>query len=294
MKKMAILSTRTARYHPNGRMLEAARHLGHEAFLLHPLKAGAHVSGFAKRAITEDTKRPDVVLPRIGSTINDTELAAVFHLERLGIPMVNGFDSLVVGRDKFLSLRVLDTEGVPAPRTFLATDASRIESAVEQCGGFPVVMKSARGRQGTTVHLVKDMDPARYIFDHPPREGDAVLIQEYIPSAVEGDVRIVVIGGKAAAWMKRVPKKGEFRSNAHLRGKGQPWEPVEDWVRTAENATKALGLHVAGVDLLEGPDGPIVLEVNTTPGFRELERVCGCDVAVKIVGYAAGIAKGES
>ena len=258
------------------------------------MKAGAFVSGSGKRAVKENTKRPDVVLPRIGSTMDDTELAAVFHLERLGIPMVNGFDSLVVSRDKFMSLRALDAENIPVPRTFLATDTARIESAVQQCGGFPVVMKSVRGRQGTTVHLVKDMDLAMYIFDHPPREGEAVLIQEYIPSAVEGDVRIVVIGGKASAWMKRVPKKGEFRSNAHLRGKGQAWEPVEDWVRTAEKAADVLKLHVAGADLLEGPDGPIVLEMNTTPGFRELERVSGCDVAVKIIGYAAGIAKGES
>lgn len=236
---------------------------------------------------------PDVLLPRIGSTIDENELAAIFHVECLGIPVVNGFRALVVARDKYLSLRHLDAVGVPVPRTFLATGPEHISSAIRTVGGFPVVIKAVRGRQGTSVYLVDRMSFARYILEHPPRAGEGVLVQEYIPTAETEDTRIIVVGDRAVAFMKRVPRKGDFRANVHLRGKGRPWSPLPDWIQLATQATHALGLQIAGVDLLEGPDGPMVLEVNTNPGFREMERVTGLDVAREIIEHAARLAKGR-
>jgi ribosomal protein S6--L-glutamate ligase len=290
--RIAIFSTRSARYHPNRRLLEAARSLGHSPVLLHP-KAIMTTAAMGKAALPDAQHLPDVLLPRIGSTIDDTELAAVFHMERLGIPVINGFHALVIARDKYLSLRHLDAAGIPVPRTFLVTAPERLASAIQGVGGFPVVIKASRGRQGTGVHLVHGMSFARYILDHPPRPGQGVLVQEYLPSAEDGDIRIIVVGGRPVAWMKRVPPRGEFRANVHLRGKGHPWSPLPDWVQMAAKATRTLGLEVAGVDLLERSHGPVVLEVNTNPGFREMERVTGLDVAEEIVRHATDVAKGR-
>jgi ribosomal protein S6--L-glutamate ligase len=288
MVRIAILSTRTARYHPNRRLLEAGRSLGHRVTIHHPRKVLLETRAAQPASGSEEF--PEVFLPRIGSTIEDHELAAVFHLERMGIPAINGFDALVVSRDKFLSLRQLERAGIPVPRTHMVTDASRLESTIDALGGFPVIMKAPRGRQGLTVYRVDGRNMARYILEHPPGPIAGVIVQEYIPSAAQGDVRIVVIGGRVVASMRRIPKRGDFRSNVHLRGRGVPWDPEDRWVNMAAEASAALGLHVAGVDLLEGGDGPVVLEVNTTPGFRELERVTGVDVAGEIVRHAVNMA----
>jgi ribosomal protein S6--L-glutamate ligase len=292
MVRIGIVSTRSKRYHPNRRLLEAGRTLGHAPFLLAPrdvLPAALRES----RSPGKGGELPEVILPRIGSTIEDGELAAIFHLERSGIPAVNGFTALTVARDKFLSLRHLDAQGIPVPRTFLVTAPGQISRAVRRLGGFPVVMKAPRGRQGTEVYLVDERAFARYILEHPSHPTCGVLVQEYVPSAACGDVRVMIVAGEAVAAMRRIPKRGDFRSNAHLRGKGVPWEPDDEWVRLALRASAALGLQVAGVDLLEGTNGPLVLEVNTTPGFRELERVTRVDVAIEIIRHAVKVAGGR-
>ena len=290
MVRIVILSTRSKRYHPNRRLLEAAHDLGHDPYLLHPMRVLAQVGGEGGVA-SKLRVLPEVCLPRIGATIDESELAVVYHMERLGVPVINGFSSLVVARDKFLSLRRLDSAKIPVPHSFLVTEFNQLKKAIQELGGFPVVMKALRGRQGTGVYLVEDMEFAQYIVNHPRHPGEGVLVQQYIQSADAGDVRVVVVGGFAVGAMRRVPPKGDFRSNAHLRGKGTPWDPAPEWVELALRAARALGLQVSGVDLMEGQNGPVVLEVNTTPGFRELERVTGLDVARAIILHAVRVAK---
>ncbi len=266
--------------------MEAARSLGHEPVLLHPMGVLAEAACPVGRAPVPGL--PDVILPRIGSTIEDAELAVVLHLELLGIPMINGFHALALARDKFLSARLLDSAGIPVPQTLLVADVGQLPTAVDRLGGFPLVMKACRGRQGTGVFLVKEMSFARYILEQPPRPSEGVIVQRYLPEAASGDVRIVVVGQRPVASMRRVPRRGDFRSNVHLRGRGVPWDPSPEWVELALRATKTLGLQVSGVDMVRGGDGPLVLEVNTTPGFRELERVTGVDVGREMILLAAG------
>ncbi|MGQ9655635.1 MAG: ATP-grasp domain-containing protein [Thermodesulfobacteriota bacterium] len=285
MAKIGILSTRSARYHPNRRLMEAARSLGHQPVLLHPhgvLPEAARVG-----PSTPGPGLPEVVLPRIGSTIEDAELAAVLHLELSGVSMVNGFHALAVARDKFLSARILDSAGIPVPQTLLVAAPGQLPAAVDRLGGFPLVMKACRGRQGTAVFLVKEMAFARYILEQPPRPSEGVIIQRYLPEAASGDVRIVIVGERPVAFMRRVPRRGDFRSNVHLKGRGVPWDPSPEWIELALRATKTLGLQVSGVDMVSGEEGPLVLEVNTTPGFRELERVTGVDVGREMILLAA-------
>lgn len=265
--------------------MEAARSLGHEPVLLHPqgVLAEAACGGARHRGLG----LPEVVLPRIGSTIEDVELAVVLHLELSGVSMVNGFHALAVARDKFLSAMLLDSAGIPVPQTLLVAATEQLPTAVDRLGGFPLVMKACRGRQGTAVFLVKEMSFARYILEQPPRPSEGVIMQRYLPEAASGDVRIVVVGERPVAFMRRVPRRGDFRSNVHLRGRGVPWDPSPEWIELALRATKTLGLQVSGVDMVMGRDGPLVLEVNTTPGFRELERVTGVDVGREMIQLAA-------
>ncbi len=283
--QIAILSTRGPRYHPNRRLLESAQKMGHEASLLHPRSVlpQAGMEPFME-------KSPQVLIPRIGSTIEDHELAVLFHLEQKGIPSLNSFRALFVARDKFLSLRKLHAHNLPVPRSLMVQDPLQIPGAVEALGGFPVVAKGLRGRQGTTVEKIQDGDFARYVTAHPPYPIAGILLQEFLPTACLGDTRIVVVEDRVVACMQRVPRKGEFRSNVHLRARGRLWDPPAEWLGLALEAARVLELQVAGVDMLEGPRGPLILEVNTTPGFRELERVTGVDVASRIVKAAVRLA----
>ncbi len=285
--RIAILSTRDRRYHPNGRLLESAHEMGYEAVLLHPRNVlpGIGLAPGKERIF-------HVVVPRIGSTIEEHELAVLFHLEQEGLPCLNGFRALVVARDKFLSLRRLQAHNIPVPKSLMIQEPAQIPRAVKSLGGFPVVAKGLRGRQGTTVEKIQDQDFAKYFAAHPPYPIQAVLLQEFLPAACLGDIRIVVVGGRVAAYMRRMPRKGEFRSNVHLRGRGMLWDPPGEWLDLAVRAAGVLELQVAGVDMLEGPRGPLVMEVNTTPGFRELERVTGVDVASQIIKAAAELAQG--
>lgn len=264
--------------------MEAARSLGHDPLLLHPRAVLAQTAHGREKPL--EAGYPEVVLPRIGSTIEDAELAVVLHLELSGIRVVNGFRALAVARDKFLSARLLDSAGIPVPQTLLVAGAEQLPAAVERLGGFPVVMKACRGRQGTSVFLVKEMAFARYILEQPPRPSEGVVVQRYLPEASSGDVRIVVVGERPVASMRRVPCRGDFRSNVHLRGRGVPWDPSPEWMELAVRATRTLGLQVSGVDMVGGAEGPLVLEVNTTPGFRELERVTGIDVGREMILWA--------
>jgi len=138
--------------------MEAARSLGHDPLLLHPRAVLAQTAHGREKPL--EAGYPEVVLPRIGSTIEDAELAVVLHLELSGIRVVNGFRALAVARDKFLSARLLDSAGIPVPQTLLVAGAEQLPAAVERLGGFPVVMKACRGRQGTSVFLVKEMGPS--------------------------------------------------------------------------------------------------------------------------------------
>jgi ribosomal protein S6--L-glutamate ligase len=235
-----------------------------------------------------------VVIPRIGATIDEVELAAVYHLERLGTPILNGFQRLSLARDKYLSLRLLSEHGIPVPKSCLIAHPSQLPEAVRFVGGYPLIMKTPRGRQGTDIYLVQEDSFARYLLARPPRPGLGLLVQEFLQEVeTEGDVRVIVLGGRPAAWMRRIPRKGEFRANVHLRGRGVPWNPTPVWLDVACQAVEVLGLSMAGVDLVSRQGDPMVLEVNTNPGFREMERVTGIDVARQIIEFAVQWTTGE-
>jgi ribosomal protein S6--L-glutamate ligase len=292
---IGILTTRNQQYQPNRRFIEAARKMRHRALLIDPWKCHL-VVGRNGGMITYRGKvfpRLDVVLPRIGATIEDYEMAVVKQLELLAIPLVNGYDSIAISRDKFSCLQVLASHGIRVPRSVVVTDCRNLVRLIRDLNGPPVIVKLLRGRQGTGVTLAESQQAVEFVLNNLSGFGDSALLQEFIEESRGRDVRALVVGGEIKASMVRQSRGVDFRSNIHLRGVGAGIDLSEEYRKVAVKSAKALGLDVAGVDMLESRDGPMVLEINYSPGFRELEKVARIDIAGAILNYAVTMAGGE-
>ena len=292
---IGILTTRNQQYHPNRRFLEAAHKMGHRALLIDPWKCHL-VVGHDGGMITyrgRDFPHLDVVLPRIGATIEDYEMAVVRQLELLAIPLVNGYDSIAKSRDKFSCLQVLASHGIRVPRSIVVTDSRNLVRLIKDLNGPPVIVKLLRGRQGTGVTLAESHQAVEFVLNNLSGFGDSALLQEFVGESRGRDVRALVVGGEIKATMVRQSRGGDFRSNIHLKGVGAGIDLSEEYRKVAVTSAKALGLDVAGVDMLEARDGPMVLEVNYSPGFRELEKVARIDIAEAILNYAVTMVRGE-
>ncbi len=292
---IGILTTRNQQYHPNRRFIEAAQKMGHRALLIDPWKCHVCVGHNGGMIIYRGKGFPhlDVVLPRIGATIEDYEMAVVKQLELLGIPLVNGYESIAKSRDKFACLQVLASYGIRVPKSIVVTDSRNLVRLVRDLNGPPVIVKLLRGRQGTGVTLAESHQAVEFVVNNLSGFGDAALLQEYIAESRGRDIRALVVGGELKASMVRESRGGDFRSNIHLNGVGAGIDLSTEYKEVAIRSTEALGLDVAGVDMLESRDGPKVLEVNYSPGFRELEKVARMDIAEAILNYAITMVRGE-
>ncbi|MBF0525127.1 MAG: RimK family alpha-L-glutamate ligase, partial [Deltaproteobacteria bacterium] len=219
----------------------------------------------------------------IGSTIDESELAVVHHLELMDIPALNGFNSIVLARDKFLALQRVAAAGSAVPRTLLLTSPDQAGRAMKLLNGPPIVLKTRRGRQGHGVSLAHDEDEVAEFLTEAVRRKDGIVAQEFIAEAAGRDIRVVVVDGRAVAAMMRQSGGADFRANVALGGRGSSLTITDDLAGPAVKAAESLGLDVAGVDFLPSAKGLLVIEVNYTPGFRELERVTGIDVAAKLI-----------
>lgn len=292
---IGILTTRNQQYHPNRRFLEAAHNMGHCALLIDPWKCHLVVDHNGGMITYRGKGFPhlDVVLPRIGATIEDYEMAVVRQLELLAIPLVNGYDSIAKSRDKFSCLQVLASHGIRVPRSIVVTDARNLIRLIRDLNGPPVIVKLLRGRQGTGVTLAESHQAVEFVVNNLSGFGDSALLQEFVGESRGRDVRALVVGGEIKASMVRQSRGGDFRSNIHLKGVGAGIDLSEEYGKVAIKSAEALGLDVAGVDMLESRDGPMVLEVNYSPGFRELEKVARIDIAEAILNYAVTMVRGE-
>lgn len=292
---IGILTTRNQQYHPNRRFLEAAHKTGHRALLIDPWKCHLVVDHNGGMITYRGRGFPhlDVVLPRIGATIEDYEMAVVRQLELLAIPLVNGYDSIAKSRDKFSCLQILASHGIHVPRSIVVTDSRNLIRLIRDLDGPPVIVKLLRGRQGTGVTLAESHQAVEFVVNNLSAFGDSALLQEFVGESRGRDVRALVVGGEIKASMVRQSRGGDFRSNIHLKGVGAGIDLSEEYGRVAIKSAKALGLDVAGVDMLESRDGPMVLEVNYSPGFRELEKVARIDIAETILNYAVTMVRGE-
>ncbi len=289
----ALILSRNIGLYSTRRLVEACEVEGVDVTVVDPLELVLVLPAGGKPSIhrgAHPVEPVDVVIPRIGTTITEYGIAALHQFELMGIPTLNSSSAVYRARDKLRSLQVLAAHGVPVPPTLMARHPDSVEWAIGQLGGPPVVLKLLQGTQGVGVMIAESITSAEAILDAMWGLGQNILVQKFIAESRGRDVRAIVCGDAIVACMRRVAKAGSFRSNIHRGGRGEKVEPTPEITRVALEATRAIGLHVSGVDMLESADGPLVTEVNVSPGMEGIEAATGVDVAAAIIRYAKGFA----
>ena len=284
--KIAILS-RNPSIHSTQRLVNAALLRGHEVVVLDTLKCYMNIGSdqsplWYKGKPIEGV---DAVIPRIGHSITNYGASVIRQFEMMGVYCLTDSIALTRSRDKLRSLQLLARKGVGLPHTSFAHSADNARDLINFVGGTPVVVKLCSGTQGKGVVLADTQRAAESVIDAFRELSADFLVQEFIKEAAGCDIRALVIGNKVIASMQRVAAEGEFRSNLHRGGKAERVKLTPKERETAVNAAKAMGLNVAGVDLLRSARGPLVMEVNSSPGLRGIEEVSGLDVAAKIIEF---------
>ena len=286
--KLAILSCSPKAYSTR-RLKEAAEQRGHKAKVLNTLKfaidleEGSPDLYFRQKHLSTY----DAVLPRIGASITYYGTAVVRQFQEMDVFCANTAHGITNSRDKLRSLQILSRHHVGIPRTTFVRDKKDVLPAIERVGGAPVIIKLIEGTQGIGVLLAESVTQAESIIDLLQSQQQNVLIQTVVAASKGKDVRAFVVGDQVVAAMRRVAQGQEFRSNVHRGGIAEPIELDERYRETAVRCSQILGLRVAGVDMLEGKDGPQVMEVNSSPGLEGIEACTELDIAGAIIDYIA-------
>ena len=283
---IAILS-RNRQLYSTRRLVEAARKRGHDVNIVDPLKCVMDVTSLRPAVYHrgEILPRFDAVIPRIGASVTFYALAVLRQFEVMGVYPAN--ESVAIGRsrDKLRSLQLLARAGIGMPVTAFAHSPDDTKTLVRLVGGAPLVLKLLQGTQGRGIVLAETNKAAESVID-AFRELDAnFLVQQFIREAGGADIRAFVVGDKVVASMLRQAKEGEFRSNLHRGGSASVVKLTPAERATAVRAAKTVGLNIAGVDIVRGKDGPLVLEVNSSPGLEGIEQTTGKDVAGMIMEF---------
>ena len=284
--KIGILS-RGPQNHSTRRLSETALTAGHAAEILDPFGFYLHIGGTGNR-ITYHGKSVedfDVILPRLSRTTAQYGEEVLAHFEWVGTPVVNRAKAIAAARHKFHSLRILAQHGLPIPPSLTVGSATFLEDAVAEIGNYPFILKPFYGTHGTGVMLLDTPTSLTSAVDALCDLHQDYVIQSFIAEAGGVDIRVLVVGGEAIAAMKRSAPPGEFRANIHKGASGEAIVLTDAYTHLAIEATAALELEIAGVDLLQTNEGPVVLEVNPSPGFEALELVTGTDIAGVIIEF---------
>ena len=290
--KIGILS-RGPQNHSTRSLGEAAFKAGHTAEILDPFGFYLHI-GNDKNHITYQGRPAedfDVLIPRLSRTTVRYGEEVVAHFEWIGTPVVNRAKAIATARHKFHSLRILAQHGLPIPPSLTVGSAAFLEGAVAEMGNYPFILKPFHGTHGTGVMLLDTPTSLTSAVDALCDLHEDYVIQPFIAEAGGVDLRVLVVGGKAIAAMKRSAPVGEFRANVHRGASGEAISLPDAYTDVAIRAAAALELEIAGVDLLQTNAGPVVLEVNPSPGFEELESVTGINIADAIVEFVTAFAR---
>ena len=292
--KIAVLS-RNPDLYSTKRLVEAAIKKGHEVDVIDHLKCNIEIEKGDPSLYYGDRylKGYDAVIPRIGASVTFYGTAVVRQFEMMGVFSVVSSRGLVHSRDKLRCLQVLSREGIGLPKTIFTNYSKNVEHVVESAGGAPVVLKLLEGTQGLGVVLAENENAAQSVLEAFNGLKARVIVQEFIGEAKGADIRAFVVDGKVVGAMKRQGKKGEFRSNLHRGGSSRIIDLTPEEEETAIKSAKALGLGVAGVDMLQSSRGPLVLEVNSSPGLEGIEKTTGTDIASEIIDFIERNAKGK-
>ncbi len=286
--RIALLSLGAQNY-ATRRLVDAAFAAGHTPKVLDPFGFYLHIGSPGRRIYYDEDSAEDfdVVLPRLSGATAKYGEEVVAHFEWVGIPVINRSCAIANARNKFRSLRILAQHGVPVPPSFTAASLRFLDRSVRQTGEYPFIMKPFEGTHGKAILLL----------DTPTSLSSAIgamcvdlhqdyVVQPFIKESAGNDMRVIVVGGRAVAAMRRTAQEGEFRANIHRGGKGHPFDLHGEYINVAIRAAEVMGLQIAGVDLLQTAAGPMVLEVNPSPGFKEIEAVTSIKVAEAIIAFA--------
>lgn len=281
-----ILS-RNPNLYSTSRLVEAAQKRNHDVQVIDPLKCDLVIekrkpSIYYKGDYVTDA---DAIIPRIGASVTYYGTAVVRQFEMMGAFSTTDSEALVRSRDKLRSLQVLSRAKIGLPKTVFTNYSRDVEGLIDHVGGTPLVVKLLEGTQGLGVVLAETKNAAKSVIEAFNGLKARVIVQEFIEEAKGADIRVFVVDGHVIGAMKRQGKEGEFRSNLHQGGSAEVVELSDEEEIAAIRAAKAMRLAVAGVDLIQSTRGPLILEVNSSPGLEGIEKATGKDIAKSMIQY---------
>jgi ribosomal protein S6--L-glutamate ligase len=284
--RIAILS-RNKRLYSTRRLVEACQKRGHEVSVLNHLHCYMDIASMRPAVYYrgEKQERFDAVIPRIGASVTSYGTAVLRQFEMTGVYPLNESVAITRSRDKLRSLQILSREGVGLPLTSFASSPDDTQHVIELVGGTPLVVKLLESTQGKGVILAETHKAAESVIDAFRELNANFLVQEFIREAGGSDIRCFVIGDRVVAAMQRTAREGEFRSNLHRGGSASVVRLTPAERSTAVRAAAKMGLSVAGVDILRSNHGPVVLEVNSSPGLEGIEKATDKDIAGMIIAF---------
>lgn len=284
--KIAVLS-RHARLYSTRRLVEACKQRGHDASVVDHMKCDLVIARKDPHVLVNGERLGpvDAIIPRIGASVTFYGSSVVRQFESMKVFTTAESQALVRSRDKLRSLQILSRAGVEMPRTVFTNYSKDVAAAIDRVGGAPCIIKLLEGTQGLGVVLAETRKAAIAVVEAFNSLKARVIVQEFIAEARAEDIRAFVVDGAIVGAMKRKGKEGEFRSNLHRGGVAELIELSKEEQDIAIRATKALGLKVAGVDLLQSSRGPLIIEVNASPGLEGIEKATGKDIAGEIIAY---------
>ena len=284
--KIVILS-RNPKLYSTRRLMEAGKKKGHEMVMVDHSKCDIIIEKKNPHIIYqgENLTGIDAVIPRIGASITFYGTAVVRQFEMMKVFSAVESQALVRSRDKLRSLQILSRAGLGLPKTAFTNYSKDVSALIKQVGGAPCVIKLLEGTQGVGVVLAETKSAAESVLEAFHGLQARVVVQQFIKEAKGADIRAFVVDGVVVGAMKRQGKEGEFRSNLHRGGSAQIIELTEEEENAALKAAKVMGLGIAGVDMLQSNSGPMIMEVNSSPGLEGIETATGKDIAAKIIRY---------
>ncbi len=282
-----VVLSRDSKLYSTKRLVEACERRGHSARVVNHVKCDILIQQQAPQVLYngQPLTGVDAIIPRIGASVTFYGTAVVRQFEMMKVFTTAESQALVRSRDKLRSLQILTRSGVGIPKTVFTNYSKDVGSIVESVGGAPCIIKLLEGTQGLGVVLAETKKAAMAVCESFNSLKARVIVQEFIKESRGVDIRAFVVDGRVVGAMKRTGKEGEFRSNLHRGGTAELIELSHEEEVTAIKAAKALGLHVAGVDMLQSERGPLVIEVNSSPGLEGIEKATGHDIAGEIVRF---------
>lgn len=284
---------RHAELYSHRRLIETARGAGHHIDVINTTQCYMNITAHRPQIMYRGERLSgyDAVIPRIGASITFYGLAVLRQFEMMGVWSLNPSEAIGRSRDKLQCLQIMSRVGIGLPVTGFANSARQAEEIISMVNGPPVVVKLLQGTQGIGVVLGETMTSAKSVFEAFRSAKVNIMVQEFIKEASGTDIRAFVIGNRVIGAMMRRGAAGDFRSNLHRGGTATKVRITPEERSTAVRAARALGLRVAGVDLLRSNHGPVLMEVNSSPGLEGIERATGLDVAARIIQFMENNAK---